>query len=90
VAEFYAGLPPNINSKWDRFVGSLEYGEITRAAAARAGEFRYEFARKGQSLSTTDSLVAAVARENQITLVTGNAKDYPMPDVQLRPLAAPP
>ena len=25
VAEFYAGLPPNIHSKWDRFVGSLEY-----------------------------------------------------------------
>jgi tRNA(fMet)-specific endonuclease VapC len=86
VAEFYAGLPPQSHTKWDRFVGSLDYWDITRPAAVRAGEYRYEFARKGQILSTTDALVAAVARENQAIVATSNVKDYPMADVQLFPL----
>jgi predicted nucleic acid-binding protein len=90
VAEFYAGLPSHVRPTWDHFVGLLQYWEITRATAARAGEYRYEFARNGQILATTDALVAAVARENQVTLVTGNGKDYPMSDIQLRPLVSPP
>jgi predicted nucleic acid-binding protein len=86
VAEFYAGLPLRARGKWERFVGSLQYWEITKPAAVRAGEYRYEFARSGQILSTMDALVAAVARENQATIVTSNVKDYPMADIQLLPL----
>src|ERR1700736_3863915 len=65
IAEFYAGLAFRDRETWDEFVGSLHYWEISRPAAVRAGEYQYEFARKGQILSTMDALVAAVARENQ-------------------------
>ena len=90
VVEFYTGLPSPVHPTWDQFVGSLQYWEITRPTAVRKREYRYEFARKGQILSDTDALVAAVARENQATLVTGNASDYPMPDIQLLPLTPSP
>lgn len=83
VAEFYAGVPPEKRALWDAFVDALGYWEISRAAARQAGCFRYDFARRGQVLSTTDALVAAVAQERGAVIVTSNVKDYPMPEVQL-------
>jgi len=51
-----------------------------------AGQDRYSFARRGRTLSITDMLVAATAREHQAILVTGNVKDYPMTDIDIFPL----
>ena len=66
---------------------SLRYLQIARDAARRAGEDRYDFARRGQTLSTPDALIAAVAREHQAIIVTDNVKDYPQGDIQLLPLS---
>ncbi len=86
VAEFYAGLPPAQRAIWDRFLGALVYWDISREDARQAGVWRYEFARKGIVLSTTDTLVAAVAQGQSAIIVTNNVKDYPMPGVRLLPL----
>ncbi|MCL5263870.1 MAG: glutaredoxin family protein [Chloroflexi bacterium] len=37
---------------------------------------RYDFARRGKILSTTDALIAAVAQEKEAAIVTNNVKDY--------------
>ena len=86
VAEFYSGLSPSQHAVWDEFFEPLTLWPISLNAARRAGRFRYDFARQGVSLSTTDTLVAAVAIEHRATLVTGNVKDYPMDEVTLLPL----
>jgi predicted nucleic acid-binding protein len=86
VAEFYAGLAPSQHAVWDEFFEPLLLWPISLAAAKQAGKFRYDFARQGVSLSTTDTLVAAVAREHRATIVTSSVKDYPMDDVTLLPL----
>jgi tRNA(fMet)-specific endonuclease VapC len=86
VAEFYAGLPAERRPVWDEFTRSLQYWEITLEASRQAGHFRHDFARKGVALSTTDTLVAAVALDYQAVLVTNNIKDYPMAQLQIRPL----
>jgi predicted nucleic acid-binding protein len=86
VAEFYAGLAPSQHAVWDEFFEPLLLWPISLAAAKQAGRFRYNFARQGVSLSTTDTLVAAVAREQRAIIVTSNARDYPMDDVTLLPL----
>ena len=83
VAEFYTGIPADKRAVWDEFFRSLAYWEITRAAAVHAGLQRYDFLRRGQTLSTTDALVAAVAWEQHATLITNNIKDYPMTDIRL-------
>jgi len=87
VAEFYAGLPPSSRPRYEDFVGSLTYWDISHGAAVRAGEYRYDFARRGQQLSTTDALIAAVARDQRAILVTGNVKHYPMSDIEVLQLA---
>jgi predicted nucleic acid-binding protein len=86
VAEFYTGLAPSQWEVWDEFFESLMLWSISLSAAKQAGKFRYDFARAGIALSTTDTLVAAVALEHRATLVTSNVKDYPMREVTLLPL----
>ena len=88
VAEFFSGVPPDQRAVWDEFIGSLYYWDITRDAARRAGHFRYSFARQGSALSTTDTLIAAVALERGATIITNNVKDYPMSEVRLLPLTS--
>ena len=87
IAEFYSGVAPGERSGRRDFLDSLRYLQLTRDAARRAGEDRYDFARRGQTLSTPDALIAAVAREHQAIIVTDNVKDYPQGDIQLLPLS---
>jgi tRNA(fMet)-specific endonuclease VapC len=86
LAEFYAGLTPQQLPAWDAFVEPLEYWPLTRAAARQAGRWRYEFARRGQPLPTTDTLQAAVAMEQRAVIVTNNVRDYPMDGAELLPM----
>ena len=83
VAEFATGLQPSERNPWSEFLGSLLYWDISREAAFQAGVWRYEFKRRGIQLSTTDALIAATAWEHQATIITNNARDYPMAEVKL-------
>ena len=86
VAEFFSGVPLAQRPVWDEFIDSLGYWAIGRETARVAGHFRYDFARRGKVLSTTDALIAAVAQEKEAAIVTNNVKDYPMDGVRLLPL----
>lgn len=83
VAEFSAGLSPEQALEVEPLLASLTYWDISWRAAVRAGQDRYAFARAGTTISVTDALLAAVAREQEATLVTSNLKDFPMEDVSL-------
>src|SRR5688572_29529808 len=83
VAEFATGLHPPEREQWRQFLGRLLYWEISREAAFQAGIWRYDFSRRGVQLSTTDTLIAATARQHQATVITNNARHYPMPQVRL-------
>lgn len=83
VAEFSAGLTAEQAAHAEPFISSLTYWDISRQAAMRAGQDRYSFARTGVTITTTDALLAAVAREYEAILVTNNLKDFPMEDVRL-------
>lgn len=89
VAEFYSGLSPETRQIWDEFIGALVFWDLTIEVAARAGGYRYEFARRGPPLSTADALIAAASVVYEAILVTDNPKDYPMQDVQLMSLRQP-
>ena len=83
VAEIYAGLAEDEWRPADRMMASFEYWNIDLHAARQAGAYRYTFARRGQPLSTPDTLMAAHAAEQDAILVTGNVKDFPMPELRL-------
>jgi predicted nucleic acid-binding protein len=83
VAEFYVGIPPEHPAVWDGFIEALTYWEGTSVAARDAGSLRYALARQGVTISTTDAIIAAIAREHQAVIITDNAKDFPVQGLAL-------
>ncbi|OGY25329.1 MAG: hypothetical protein A2Z24_00620 [Candidatus Woykebacteria bacterium RBG_16_44_10] len=71
-AEFY--LP--------RFYNITGIVQVSKSAALLAGKFRWEFRRRGITIPTVDSIIAATTIENNYQLVTRNKKDFPMPEIK--------
>ena len=86
VTEIYAGMRPKEELQTTGFLTSLDYYPITFPVARLAGELKRDFGKKGRTLSVTDSLIAAVAIQYQLALITDNIKDFPMKELQLYPL----
>ena len=57
--------------------------DLNRKMAELGGQFRFDYGKKGKILSITDALIAATAILEKCQLVTGNRKDYPMPEIKL-------
>jgi predicted nucleic acid-binding protein len=86
VGEALSGVREQELAVVSQFISSCEFLTIPYEAAVRAGRWRYEFARQGIALSITDMLIAATAVQYSATLVTGNARHFPMPELSLLPL----
>jgi len=78
IAEFYAGLTPRQYADWDELFASLTFCAISFDASIQAGKWRASFRARGIQLSTTDTLVAAVAAELGAIVLTSNVRHYPM------------
>ncbi len=76
VAEFYAGIGPYTHPELDAFVMALDYWDISPSVAIQAGRLRYTAARAGRVLSTTDTLIAALAVHRDVVVLTDNIKGY--------------
>src|SRR3954452_20027936 len=61
VAEVYSGLSEKRRIKWESWLLSLSYWTISFDVAAQAGMYRKTASESGRTLSTTDSLLAALA-----------------------------
>lgn len=83
IAEVYAGMRPKEEPATRQLLDSLEYYTISREAARRAGELKREYMRKGTTVRLTDLMIAAVAIEEHLTLITDNVKDFPMRELTL-------
>lgn len=77
LAELYSGLNTPRRARWDEWLSSLPYWDITRDIARRAGIARKTASDAGRTVSVTDSLIAALARERRAVVLTNNSKDYP-------------
>jgi predicted nucleic acid-binding protein len=86
VSEIYAGMRPKEEAKTEALLQSLDYYDINWEVAKRAGLLKRDYSKKGQTLSLTDTTIAAVALEYNLTLITDNVKHYPMPQLKLYPL----
>jgi len=83
ITELYSGLGQDARVAAGDLTDGLEYYEVSREAAKEAGRYRYEFARRGTILSTTDTLIAATAIAEGATLITANTRDFPMEEIEL-------
>lgn len=83
VAEFSAGLSAEQLAHWEPLLFSLPYWGITPRAALHAGQHRHALRRAGRTITLSDALLAAVAREHNATLVTGNVGHFELPGLSV-------
>jgi len=86
VAEVYAGMRRNEKARTDALLDNLECYDLTAASGKRAGTLKQQWAERGRTLTLDDTMIAAIAIDNDCTLMTDNRKDFPMPEVSLYPL----
>lgn len=86
VAEVYAGMRPKEEQKTPALLQSLQLYPITFPVAELAGRLKRDHGHKGKTLTIPDVMVAAVALHYQLTLITDNAKSFPMPDLSFHTL----
>ena len=86
VTEVYAGLRPGEEAKTERLLRSLKFYPVTWEIAKQAGDLLNVWRQQNRTLSLPDTTIAAVALTNDLMLVTGNLKDFPMPELRLYPL----
>jgi predicted nucleic acid-binding protein len=82
VAEVYAGMRPSEEAETEAFLSALDCYEITAPVARLAGKLKNQWTGKGRTLSLADTIVAAVAMENDCAVMTDNEKDFPMPELR--------
>ena len=83
VAEVYAGMHPGESEQTGVLLAGLRYYEITPEVAQKAGRLKYDWARKGHSLSLADVIISATALQYGLTLITDNLKHFPMPELSI-------
>jgi predicted nucleic acid-binding protein len=86
VAEVYSGIRPKEEIATADFLQSLDYYPLTWPVARLAGLLKTDHARRGATLTLADCAIAAVAIVHDLTLITDNIKDFPMPELWLHPL----
>ena len=86
VTEVYAGMRPKEEVATEEFLRSLEYYDLTWPVARLAGLLKRDHGRKGTTITVADATIAAVALVFELTLMTDNAKDFPMKELNLYPL----
>lgn len=88
VCEVYSGLQSSAQRhRAEELLAVLEYIPTSVFAARQAGEWRSLYRSQGIQLSATDCLIAAVALEHGLRVITANVRDYPMPELHVLPLA---
>jgi predicted nucleic acid-binding protein len=83
VAEVYANVRPKEEQKTADLLRSLQFYPITFPVSELAGRLKHQYSQKGRPLALMDTLIAAVAIHNDLTLITDNVKDFPMPELSL-------
>jgi len=86
LAEYYSGVSPTLEGDSQTLIDSMQFLETSIDAAKQAGAWRYQFARQGRALGLPNALIAATAYHYEATLITGNLRHYPMPEIAILPL----
>lgn len=85
VAEIHAGMKDQERKLTEELIDSLTVLDVTRDIAEKAGAYRRTI--RSHTLELDDCLIAATAHLKRATLATGNAKHYPMGDIEKKSVA---
>ena len=85
VHEILVGLKDGEAALTEAVLSSFALVPVGAAEAALSAQWRREYRSQGLSLTLADMVIAATAAIRNLPLATGNVKDFPMPDLALKP-----
>lgn len=80
--EVWAGVRPPEEEAVLQFLSSLEILPVNARVAREAGDYVRARRKKGVTLGSIDTLIAATAKVHGLILVSSNIRDFPMADVE--------
>jgi predicted nucleic acid-binding protein len=80
--EIWVGVRPREEEAVFSFLSSLWSLPVDEPIAKQAAEYVRTYRKRGITLSSIDTLIAATARVHNLILVTSNTRDFPMSDIQ--------
>ena len=86
--EVHAGMREHERYKTQKLLSRFATLEMGADIADRAGDYIQGYRSRGVALSVPDAIIAATAIQHNLTLVTFNPRDFPMPGLSLFPTAA--
>jgi len=86
IGEVYGGMRAHEARKISDLLDPMEAYEITPAIGRSGGRLKSEWARRGKTIALDDAIIAAVAIEYGLPLLTDNRKDFPMLELTMWPL----
>lgn len=86
IYEIWTGARPSEEAAISAFLAAFQIVSVGEAIARQAAQYYKQFRSKGITLSSTDALIAATARVEDLILVTENRRHFPMSDIVLRSL----
>ena len=84
ITETYTGMKDKEKEKTDKFIESLYYFGVTKEIAKLAGKLKQKYVKKGNTLATTDVIIAATAIAYGLVLITKNVKHYPFSELEIK------
>ena len=87
IADIYKNIFPSEIVKTEKVLSELQTWDVTEEIAKQAGLYWQEYIKRLKNLSLIDCFIASTANVNNLTLVSLNAKHFPMKDIKtLNPL----
>jgi len=83
VAEVYAGMKEKERTTTENLIDSLKFFPVNLEEAKLTGNMIRHYRSKGVTLGLADAMIAAVAIQNDLILVTYNERHYPMEELKL-------
>lgn len=83
VHEVLVGLRPHEAAFTEAVLSSFAVVPVGIAEAELSAHWRREYGRHGLTLELPDTAIAATAAIRNVPLATGNAKDFPMPELSI-------
>jgi tRNA(fMet)-specific endonuclease VapC len=90
VHEVYAGMRPGEEGMTEAMLSSFIPLSFGVADARLTGEWWRDYRSQGITLDFRDLAIAATAVVRNLPLATGNAKDFPMPELRVEQWPPPP
>lgn len=83
IAEIYKNIFPSEIVKTENLLNEFLVWDVNTSTAKQAGFYWQQYSKHLKNLSLMDCLIAGCANVNNLTLVSLNAKHFPMKDIKI-------